>query len=197
MKKHKFKAGDGMKRETSTREQRKEIHQLLECNGYKVIAKTKRRNECDFERELLFESSEFYFPFDKKVTNNYTYQEMKDLILGKKEETITVTRSELIDAIRKEFASQEPYVDLIFSRVKELQSKLPVIELKGANKEINYVSKDRLIIKVYGYRNRPEYNNIEWSDKESCISLDGLDQTQFEAIKSMDWKNSLHKVKHI
>lgn len=118
------------------------------------------------------------------------------------EETITVTRSELIDAIRKEFASQEPYVDLIFSRVKELQFELPVIELKGANKNINYVSKGSYDDSVFFGRDvKPKLKNIndsQWDSLgEKVYTLDALDQTQFEAIKAMDWKESLHKVKHI
>lgn len=83
MEKHIFLFGHGMKKETSTPEERKEIYQLLHTKGYRVKGEGKERDLLEFERDLVHNGIGFILPhLYNSVIKDHTYQEMKDLILG-------------------------------------------------------------------------------------------------------------------
>lgn len=80
---HKFNPRDGMSMETSTWKERKEIHQLLEDNGYNVFYKTKDRKDYEFKNGnlVIYEDGDFICT-GNSPHHVYTYEEMKRLIFG-------------------------------------------------------------------------------------------------------------------
>ena len=84
-----------------------------------------------------------------------------------------------------------------FNEAGGFEKPLPEIELKGVDPKWKYCAKDESE-NIFVHDVKPDVEGYIWrSDAASFENTGALKQTQFEEMKKLPWKESLHKIKHI
>ena len=81
----------------------------------------------------------------------------------------------------------------------EVLEEIPIIELRGLDKKWKWCAMDDNRA-VFIFKSKPNKNNYfnEWYDRNGdAINCKLLDQSQFTELKKLNWKDSLHKIKHV
>ena len=81
----------------------------------------------------------------------------------------------------------------------EVLEEIPIIELRGLDKKWQWCAMDD-DRRVFIFESKPnKHNAFRWWDDRKGDALDCkyLDQSQFTELKKLNWKDSLHKIKHV
>ena len=81
----------------------------------------------------------------------------------------------------------------------EVLEEVPIIELRGLDKKWQWCAMDD-DREVFIFESKPKKRNDfnEWYDRNGDIlNCEDLDQSQFTELKKLNWKDSLHKIKHV
>ena len=81
----------------------------------------------------------------------------------------------------------------------EVLEEIPTIELRGLDRKWKWCAMDDSR-EVYIYESKPnKHNAFDWwyDENDNMLKCKLLDQSQFTELKKLNWKDSLHKIKHV